>query len=481
MESDLNNIEPLIDISKDEWILPSNDDLADFTFKFTFLPNEWFKKTFKYITIESIKIGRLKLSTLHRYNYSIEKFFDFLKDNDYILKDFSELTFNYIEEFIHYLLVKVKSPSTRSVSLAALKHFIEFGQLFELEGFPMNDIFDGTEYRTLQNEDILKSELISDDILIQIDNTLNQMAQKLDELTFNEKIIWALITVIRHTGIRLSEALLLNKNCLRRDLMKKYLLEVVSEKNETERFIPVDVKVAKAIKFLIQITEPIRHELDSPKLFFMYLVSKRVYEPLKQVRARQFLNKLFIEKYSITQQNGELISLYFHQFRHQMGTDLINNGMSPFEVMQYLGHESIHSTRLYAKVRNDKLTSEYKKLGFIGLIKPTIHSIKDEHGNNLKSEVKFAIQLPDGACTKPIEKKVANCIKPNACLFCPKFITTPEYLDIHKDHLERLRADKIRYMGEELFGNEHVLNQTEKTLEDIISRLESLMDGEVNV
>lgn len=477
----LSNIELLVDISKDEWKLPSNDGLADYKFNFNFLPNKWFNKIIKYITIESIKIGRLKLGTLHRYNYSIEKFFSFLKDNDYVLKDFSELTFSLVEEFIHYLLVKVKSPSTRTVSMAALKHFIEFGQLFKLEGFPTNDIFDGTEYRTLQNQDILKSELISDDILRQIDNTLNEMAQKLDELTFNEKILWALITIIRHTGIRLSEALLLNKNSLRKDFMKKYLLEVVSEKNETERFIPVDVKVAKAIKFLIQITEQIRIELESSKLFFMYLVNKKEYAPLKQVRARQFLNKLFIEKYNITQQNGELISLYFHQFRHQMGTDLINNGMSPFEVMQYLGHESIHSTRLYAKVRNDKLTSEYKKLGFIGLIRPTISSIKDNHGKDLNNEVKFAIQLPDGACIKPIEKKVANCIKPNACLFCPKFITTPEYLDIHKDHLERLRADRLRYMGEELFGNEHVLNQTEKTLEDIISRLESLMDGEVNV
>lgn len=164
-----------------------------------------------------------------------------------------------------------------------------------------------------------------------------------------------------------------------------------------------------------------------------------------------------------------------------MGTDLINNGMSPFEVMQYLGHESMHSTRLYAKVRNDKLTSEYNKLGFIGLIKPTVSLISDKQGNELSKEIKMTMQLPDGACTKPIEKKVANCIKPNACLFCPKFITTPEYLDIHKNHLKRLRADKLRYMGEDLFGNEYVLNQTEKTLEDIISRLESLESSEVNV
>lgn len=140
----------------------------------------------------------------------------------------------------------------------------------------------------------------------------------------------------------------------------------------------------------------------------------------------------------------------------------------------------MHWTILYAKVQNDKLTSEYKKLGFIGLIKPTVNSISDKNGNELSLEVKVVIQLPDGVCTKPIEKKETKCIKPNACLFCSKFITTPEYLDIHKDHLDRLRDDKLRYMGEDLFGNEHILKQTEETLENIISRLESLKDGEEN-
>lgn len=473
----LSKIIPLIDVSKDVWILPSKDDLDDYTFKFTFLPNNWFKKTIKHITIESIKIGRLKLSTLNRYNYSFERFFTFLKENGYVFNDFSELTFNIVEEYIHYLLVTVNSPSTRTVSVAALKHFIEFGQLFELEGFPKKSIFDGTEYRTLKSEDILKSDLITDDVLIQIDNALNKMAKELNTLSFNEKTLWALIIIIRHTGIRISEALMLQVHCLRKDLLNKYLLEVISEKNETERFIPVNVQVVKAFKFLVTLTEDIRSDLKQDKLFYMYQPMKKNYRNLLQKRSRELLKTYFLKKYNIVDSNNKLVHLYYHNFRHQMGTDLINNGMSPFEVMQYLGHDSMHSTRLYAKVRNDKLTSEYKKLGFIGLIKPTINSIKDQQGKELTKEVKFTIQLPDGVCMKPIEKKVVNCIKPNACLFCPKFITTPEYLEFHKDHLERLRADKLHYMGEELFGNEHILNQTEKVLEDIIDRLESLDGG----
>ncbi|MDA6341744.1 tyrosine-type recombinase/integrase, partial [Escherichia coli] len=77
------------------------------------------------------------------------------------------------------------------------------------------------------------------------------------------------------------------------------------------------------------------------------------------------MKKKFIERFEIRDSNGELAVFTYHNFRHQIGTDLLNNGMSAFEVMQYLGHESMHSTRLYAKVRKDRLTKEYKKLGFI--------------------------------------------------------------------------------------------------------------------
>lgn len=478
----MTNVLPMIDMKQDIWVLPSSDDLSDFTFRFDLLPNEWFKETVKKITKESLTIGKLKTSTLHRYNYSLGLFFDFLETYDIVFDTFEDLTFDIIESFVHYLLVNVKKPSTRSVAIASLKHHIRHGQIFEWSNFPKYEVFDGTELRTLQTEDSLKSMLLDDSIMKSIDSALQQMKSTLRPTlsNLNDVVLWSLITVIRHTGIRLTEALNLNKDCLRRDLMKKFLLEVVSPKNETERFIPVSKEVSIAIKFLTQTTEELRAELKTNKIFYCYKPRKKEYCILRQVTARDWLRDKFIKRFNIKDSNRELAIFTYHQFRHQIGTDLLNNGFNPFEVMQYLGHESMHSTRLYAKVRNVNLTSEYKKLGFIGLIKPTANSIEVYGDKVLKNEVKLAIQLPDGVCMKPIEKKVANCIKPNACLFCPKYITTPEYLGIHKDHLERLRADKLRYMAEDLFGNEYVLNQTEKVLEDIISRLEILVGGETD-
>ncbi|WP_077215213.1 tyrosine-type recombinase/integrase [Bacillus dakarensis] len=476
----MDNVLPLIDMKKDTWILPSSDDLHDYSFVFEYLPNEWFKETIKKIAKENITIGRLKLSTLNRYNYSLMVFFDFLESYDIELATFKDISYELIEGFVHYLLANVDSPSTRSVIIASLKHHIKHGQMFEWEGFPAFEVFDGTEQRTLQTEDTLKSMLIDDVVMDSIDSSLRQWKSTINPVleNLNDVVLWVLITVIRHTGIRLTEALNLNSDCLNRDLMKKYLLEVVSPKNETERFIPVSKEVAVAIDYLSQTTKDLRVDLNSNKLFYYNLIFKNSYKILDQNTARDWLRNKFIKKFDIKDSNGKLAVLTFHNFRHQIGTDLLNNGMSAFEVMQYLGHESMHSTRLYAKVRNDRLTKEYKKVGFIGVIKQSIENIVDEEGKQLDSEKRLMAQLPDGVCAKPINTKVIDCKKPNACLFCPKFITTPEFLDIHKVHLERIRADKERYLAEDLMGSEYHLFETEKALEDIISRLQPSKKGD---
>lgn len=474
----MTNVIPMIDWEKDSWILKSTDDLSDYNFCFDFLPNAWFTNTIKKITKETIIIGKLKTSTLHRYNYSLKKFFTFIQTHNIELDTFKNLTFEIIERYVHYLLINVKNPATRSLAITSLKHHVKHGQLFEWDEFPGSEVFDGTEFRTLQTEDTLKSMLIDDYTMKSIDAALIQMKTTLKpNIThLNDVAIWSLVTVIRHTGIRLTEALNLNKDCIRRDLMKKYLLEVVSSKNESERFIPVAKEVSVAISLLTQVTEKLREDFNSDKIFYWYHPNKKKHVPLTQYTARQGLKKKFISKFRITEENGKLASFTYHQFRHQIGTDLLNKGLTIFEVMQYLGHDSLHSTRLYARVRNDRIKQEYKKVGFIGIIEKKTSDIKNEQGEKLDEDKRLMAQLPDGICAKPINKKVINCKKPNACLFCPKFITTPEFIDTHKDHLERIKRDKERYLAEDLMGSDYLLNETEKALEEIVSSLEAIQE-----
>jgi hypothetical protein len=44
--------------------------------------------------------------------------------------------------------------------------------------------------------------------------------------------------------------------------------------------------------------------------------------------------------------------------------------------------------------------------------------------------------LPNGYCGLPLQQ---TCPHPNACLTCDHFLTTPEFLPLHRDQLDRTR------------------------------------------
>jgi hypothetical protein len=133
-------------------------------------------------------------------------------------------------------------------------------------------------------------------------------------------------------------------------------------------------------------------------------------------------------------------------------------------------YESLHSTSLYAKVRDEALDRDYRKIGFVGI---TAKTIIDGVGAAFTPPKAITGALPDGVCSKAFEGESA-CGKFNKCLLCPKFITTPEYLEIHKDHLRRLQQDKAQYMMDSYICNIEKVERIEAALRTIIRQLEEL-------
>ena len=85
--------------------------------------------------------------------------------------------------------------------------------------------------------------------------------------------------------------------------------------------------------------------------------------------------------------------------------------------------------------------------------------------NNL-ARAKMA--LPNGYCTLPLQQ---SCEYANACLTCPVFVTTPEFLPQHQRQLEATRSliDQAEQQGHQRVVE---MNQTvEKNLLSIIGSL----------
>jgi site-specific recombinase XerD len=433
-------------------------------------PNEWFNYTIKDITLQSIRIGKLSLSTIARYHQGIRAFFDFIEESYIQLGTFKDITSRIAEEYMFWLLFNVKAPSTRAVKVASLKHHLKFGVIMDLDGFPDTRVFDGTENRMLQTEDVLKSKVIDDRVMEQINKALETMSS--EPMSLDETISWGLISLTKATGMRIHEALANKTEHISKDLTGKPILEVINKKTKTDRYIPISEEVVKVIHRVDKATKPIQEELGTNLIFVRKLKRPSKQNPLGIEKYGQNTARLHLEKFL---NRFNIKEVTFHQFRHTIGTDLINNGMTLPEVMEYLGHDSAHFTRLYAQIRNDRFNKEYRDLGFIGVIQDNVGNIVDSEDKIISYDQRLMAQLPDGVCARPIKENVIDCKKPNACLFCPKFITTPEFLEFHKDHLSRIRADKERYMQETLIGTDYLLYETEKILGEIISQLEDIL------
>ena len=462
----MNNIKN-IDFSKDTWNLGKDKQIGQMTLSFQSCPNEWFKNAQKQTTLDCLTSNKLKKITIVRYNSSLHHFYKFLDTNKIQLNDFSELTNKHIEHFIFQSLQSDMSKSSVSTCLSALKWFVKHGIIFNYSGFPPKNIFSGEEHKLIKMEDTLKTKEIPTSVFSQIENALK-----------NEKdlLLKSLIEIGIDTGIRISEALSLTTKSLIEDFTGKPLLHVISTKNNSERYIPVSARVKRAFNVLVKLSEESRVLLDSDIITAYYKPLSNRHDFLMQADLRKKISA-FSLRHNILDLNGQIFNLTYHSFRHTLGTQMLNKEMSIFEIQDYLGHDSLHSTSIYAKLKNPTLFKEYKKLGFIGIIADSPKKIESKNGISPNKTTLKTASLPDGICGKPIDNEGNFCSKYNMCLLCPKFITTPKHLDIHKNHLQRIKNDKEQYMSDEYIGSIEHLEKIEYALETVISKLEEMFNG----
>ena len=83
--------------------------------------------------------------------------------------------------------------------------------------------------------------------------------------------------------------------------------------------------------------------------------------------------------------------------------------------------------------------------------------------------------LPNGYCGRPAQQ---DCPHPNACLTCPDFQTTPEFLDIHRRQAETNRKLIARADHNGQFRLAENLRQVQASLERIIPALEAITEDD---
>ena len=261
--------------------------------------------------------------------------------------------------------------------------------------------------------------------------------------------LYRIMSVLQEVGMRGNEVLGLKKDCLTSDTHGDWYISRLNLKNRKIHTVPISNDLCRIIKDQIHETNLLEARLKKLNIenegghLFVHQWGVKI-RPYTLRRLNEFLQDLG-NQIELKDDFGFKRPISSHVFRHTVGTNLINNGMSQLFVQRFLGHDSPHMTAVYATIHDTTLRKELLKANSRMVdIKGNLY----EHNEILTElEVETASLdaqwlkrhistqcLPNGLCTLPIKQ---NCPHANACLTCPSFRTDETFLSLHKEQLAR--------------------------------------------
>ena len=230
--------------------------------------------------------------------------------------------------------------------------------------------------------------------------------------------------------MRISELLQLPVDCLTQDARGVHYLRYMQGKVKRENAIPISLEIAR----IIQEQQAEGRNRDKPS---MWLFPNERGGVIKQASFAHRINRLAYD-HDIRDATGKLFRFQSHQFRHTVGTRMINLGVPHHIIQRYLGHKGPEMTSRYAHIHDvtmqDKL-SEYLKGTLIDVTGKAV----PEDGMNDSADLQWftrsvlAQALTNGYCAIPIV--AGPCPHPNACLNCAHFRTDATFLEVHRAEL----------------------------------------------
>lgn len=288
--------------------------------------------------------------------------------------------------------------------------------------------------------------------------------QIFDNLPKAEEIFQVMYMIQAWSGIRVSELCSLPFNCIRKDT-DGYKLFIYSTKMQSNDFIIIPSALYKRIK---KYQKSVLKERPDAEYLFYYGQRKDTDKPIS---ARTYTRHMkdYIAEWKIKNPDGTDHIYHSHAYRHKKGRDMVEAGIPLYMISQCLNHRSMNMTLVYAEARTEFRKKEFKK--YISASKD-VDPLKTNNSaitaewlrDNLDKQA-----LANGLCCLPCQVK---CPHTNSCIHCNNFVTTIDYLDIHKKQLELLEGNLKLYEANGYVSNVATTKKDIEKLKDIIHRLE---------
>ncbi|MEC4817987.1 MAG: tyrosine-type recombinase/integrase [Scytonema sp. PMC 1069.18] len=430
------------------------------------IKQDWLKEFVKQFILYQ---GTSKeFGTLRAYISSFNVFSKFL-DLQYPSVTIEDVNRPLILDYLKYLNNR-KSQTVKIHRLSTLNLFFKTGVI--------NEWFRVTEH-IIRKEDFPKEtrrlpRYIPDEVIKQLNKHLDALPES----------VMRMLLVIQETGMRISELCLLNFDCLKQDGKGGWLIQFFRWKMKKEDIIPVSDELAVVIK---EQQNYIRENLGNN---FNYLFSGRKQQckgydfiPKPTVMGydsfRNFLKRL-VSDFEICERSGKPWKFQTHQFRHTVGTRMINSGVPLHIIQRYLGHETPEMTMRYAYIHDETLRKEVEKYHESRVVNFQAETVElektilssDEDLEWFKNNVQ-ARALEHGYCARPKVLGDCNLTGFDGCYNCPHWRTNQNFLPVLKDTLERTNKvlKKAQDCGWTLQINKN--KPIQENLQKVIKSLES--------
>jgi len=289
-----------------------------------------------------------------------------------------------------------------------------------------------------------------------------------------------LLAILGVAGLRIGDALRLPEDCLEYDATADPRLHWYNHKLKRDgRPLPVTQEVVAAIQRQRELVREV------PDLFGKHYLF-RSHRGLYQARAFcRHLNHV-AQQVPIRGPDGAIYHFKSHQFRHTVGTQMINNGMGIADVMAYLDHQSPEMTLQYTEIYDETLKQKFKEVVLAGQAVGglALQALREQLASGDEGELDWIaanlrrLSLPWGHCLH--HPKAPKCpYGQNACFTkdngpCHKLVTTPQHAPIilqTKQDLER-SLHAAEEQGWEMYAND--LREQISGMEHVLSTLNQL-------
>lgn len=298
----------------------------------------------------------ISTNTINSYKVSFLLFINFIeaekniKVNKLLLKD---ITKERIVEFLDWLQTKRKcTDATRNVRLAAIHSFFKFLQYEVPENI--------NEWQRILSIKVKKAKKSSMNYLT-VEGIMLLLAQP-DQSTKKGRRDLAMLALMYDSAARVQEIIDLTPSSIR--LTKPFTIKLVGKGNKA-RIVPLMDKEVVHLKYYMEMNKLVESHANLCPLF---------YNSRKEKLTRAGVNHILQHYASMAREKDQKLipgKISPHSLRHSKAMHLLQAGVNLVYIRDILGHESVQTTEVYARV-DSKQKREAIEKAYVGVVKKEV-------------------------------------------------------------------------------------------------------------